>query len=370
MPPAEADGGDAARPLVVRFGAIGDMILLTALVRGLAAREGRPCDLVVTSGASPKVLAGLDEVGDVFTLPSRRTPYWLAPPQRRLVRWLRRRGPSPTWVVEDLDKVHWLLDRGGVTEPWRVSAAELVRGDLEHAADHLHRMLAARPPAAPPPAGTAADPHPAPRLALRPNELADCDAWIAARGWQGRPLVPLQTQSRRRFRGRWPDERWRGLAQAVLARLPEAVVVLIGAPAEEEALTALAAAAGDPRVEVAASDLPLRRLFALLARAHSCVSLDTGPAHAAAVLGCPLVVLVGSADPRRNHPVPVGSPLRLVVAWPEEAWPPTGDEWVASHRPELVPLAPVVAAWEEVAALGRGAGTGFAYRWVAGAEAG
>jgi heptosyltransferase-2/heptosyltransferase-3 len=362
-PPTEPAQG---RPLVVRFGAIGDMILLTALVRGLAAREGRRCDLVVSSGASPKVLAGLDEVGDVFTLPSRRTPYWLAPEQRRLVQWLRRRGPSPTWVVEDMEKVEWLLERGGVGGEWRVSMFDVPRGDLEHAVHHLYRMLATRPAAAAP-ASDDHPPRPAPYLAVSDAELADCDAWIASRGWTGRPLVLLQTQSRRRFRGRWPDERWGRVAAAVLARLPESRAVLIGAPAEEAALTALAAAVGDARVEVAATDLPLRRLFALLTRAHSCVSLDTGPAHAAAVLGCPLVVLVGSADPRRNHPVPIASPLRLVTAWPEERWPPTGDAWVASHRPEQVPEEPLVAAWEEVTELGRGAGASFAYRHGTGA---
>jgi ADP-heptose:LPS heptosyltransferase len=349
------------RPLVVRFGAIGDMILLTALVRGLAAREGRRCDLVVSSGASPKVLAGLDEVGEVFTLPSRRTPYWLAPQQRRLVRWLRRRGPSPTWVVEDMEKVEWLLARGGVDEQWRVSISDVPRGDLEHAVHHLYRMLATRPAAAPPASGEP-PPRPAPHLAVSDDEHSDCDAWIAARGWTGRPLVLLQTQSRRRFRGRWPDERWARVAAAVLARLPESRVVLTGSPAEEEALAALAAAAGDPRVEIAATDLPLRRLFALLTRAHSCVSLDTGPAHAAAVLGCPLVVLVGSADPRRNHPVPAGSPMRLITAWPEEAWPRSAPEWVAGHRPDQVAAEPVITAWEEVAELGRGAGASLAYR--------
>jgi len=344
----------------VRFGAIGDVILLTALLRGLAAREGQPCDVVVPSGAASKVLAGLPEVGEVFALPSRRTPYWLAPPQRRLVRWLRRRGPGPAWVVEDMAKVDWLLARGGLAAGWRVSRRQVPRGDLEHAVDHLHRMLAVRPAAAAPSAGELPVP-PAPKLVVSADELADCAAWIAARGWRDRPLVLLQTQSRRAFRGRWPDERWRRLAQAVLARRPECRLLLVGAPAEEPALAALAAAIGDPRVEPAASDLPLRRLFALLTVADSCISLDTGPAHAAAVLGCPLAVLVGSADPRRNHPVAVASPVRLVTAWAEEDWPPTAGEWVASHRPEQVPLAPVLAAWEEATGLGRGAGGSLAW---------
>jgi len=218
-----------------------------------------------------------------------------------------------------------------------------------------------RPAAAAPSAAAAPTAPLAPKLVVDGAELADCESWIAARGWHDRPLVLLQTQSRRAFRGRWPDERWRRLAQAVLARRPECRLLLVGAPAEEPALGALAAAIGDPRVEVAASDLPLRRLFALLTVADSCISLDTGPAHAASVLGCPLAVLVGSADPRRNHPVPVDSAVRLVTAWAEADWPPTADQWVASHRPELVPPEPVLAAWEEVVAVGRGTGPDLAW---------
>jgi heptosyltransferase-2/heptosyltransferase-3 len=48
---------------------------------------------------------------------------------------------------------------------------------------------------------------------------------------------------------------------------------------------------------VAARELPLRRLLALCEIARGMVSVDTGPAHVAAAMGCPLVVLYG-AQPR------------------------------------------------------------------------
>lgn len=341
------------RPLVVRFGAIGDMILLTILLKGLAEIHGRPCDVVASGGAPRQVFAGLPWVGEVVTLSSRRAPYWLSPGQRRLVRWLRHRGPHPAWVVEEMDKVLWLLDRGGVPRGHVLSMQDLPRGDLEHVAHYLHRMLDARPvdfPADP----TAATPAPRPELLVTREEEEDCGAWIRRRGWEGRPLVLFQTQSRRRKRGRWPAERWAAVVGAVLERLPEARAVLIGAPDEAAPVAELAAACGDPRVETAAEDLPLRRLFALMRLAHSCVSLDTGPAHAASVLGCPLVVLVGMADPRRNHPVPCGAPVRMVTSVGEGEWPASRAEWEAWHDVAEIAVDPVVAAWEDAAARGRG----------------
>jgi heptosyltransferase-2/heptosyltransferase-3 len=45
---------------------------------------------------------------------------------------------------------------------------------------------------------------------------------------------------------------------------------------------------------VFAAELSLRQLLALSEAAHSMISVDTGPAHAAAALGLPLVVLFGA----------------------------------------------------------------------------
>lgn len=384
-----AIGGDGGlpRPLVVRFGAIGDMIVLSALLRGLGSWAGRPCDVVGSGGAPRQVYAHLPEAGEVFTIGSRRTPYWLSGEQRRLVAWLRRRGATPAGVVEDMDKVFWLLERGGLGPGDVLSARDVPRGDLEHVLSHLHRMLAALPDewrgrAMPPlsgdgeeaPGGGTVRPHPGtgfvgtapsaepqPRIVVTEEEREDARRWIASRGWEGRPLVLVQTRSRRAKRGRWPDGHWISILSGVLARLPDARAVLIGSPAEEAALAELMRACGDPRVEMAAADLPLRRLFALCTQAHSCISLDTGPAHAAAVLGCPLTVLVGMADPRRNHPVPNGSPVRMVTSVAERHWPDSRAGWESWHRVEDIPVAPVLAAWEETHEAGRGSGASVAY---------
>lgn len=337
------------RPLVVRFGAIGDVILLTALLAGLAERWGAPCDLVAGAGAAPRrVLANLPFVGEVRTLVSRRTPYLLSGEQRALVGWLRGREAGPVYAVEELPKVFRLLARGGVPAGHTLAMRDLPRGDLEHALAYLHRLLAAEPPAfrgAPPPAP--ADPAPRPRLAIGDEEERDCLAWLAGRGWRGEPLVVFQTQTRRLKKGRWPEERWVEVARAVRRELPAARVLLAGSPAEEPAVAALAAAVGDPCVE-AAADLPLRRLFALFTLAHSCVTLDTGPAHAAAALGCPLVVLFGMADPRRNRPVAPPGYAPIVTAVPEERWPPTRAAWEAWHDVREIPVEPVIAAWRDL----------------------
>src|SRR5665213_3003281 len=104
------------RPLVVRFGALGDMVLMTVAIRLLQARFGSPVDVLSSGAWTRPLLAGQPGVGQIYLLPSRHRPFWLAPDQWRLVHELKGRGPGPTWLFDaQTDKTRWLLQRAG----WR-----------------------------------------------------------------------------------------------------------------------------------------------------------------------------------------------------------------------------------------------------------
>jgi heptosyltransferase-2/heptosyltransferase-3 len=125
--------------------------------------------------------------------------------------------------------------------------------------------------------------------------------------------------------------------------------VLLGSAAERAEVGGLARRLSGLEVWNVAGELPLPRLLALLRVAHSCVSLDSGPAHAAAAVGCPVVVLLGRADPRRNAPRAGAAAVELVAAWPPARWPATRADWEAGHRIEEIAVEDVVAAWEALA---------------------
>jgi hypothetical protein len=119
--------GASDRPgaLVFRVAALGDTVLLTAMIRALAEVYRRPTDVVVETRWIDTVLRGVEGLGQAVGITSRGRPYWLSLEQQRLVRWLARRGPSPTFVVDRRsDKVRWLLERGGVGPEYRVEAAD------------------------------------------------------------------------------------------------------------------------------------------------------------------------------------------------------------------------------------------------------
>jgi heptosyltransferase-2/heptosyltransferase-3 len=85
---------------------------------------------------------------------------------------------------------------------------------------------------------------------------------------------------------------------------------------------------------VTTAALPLGRLKALLEIAHSMVSVDTGPAHLAAAVGCPLVVLMGARSPHMWMPRSAsGSAVRLLGGLP------------AIRRVDEIDTAQVVTAW-------------------------
>lgn len=333
----------AAPPLIVRCGAFGDMVVLTPLLRLLAARYGGPVDLVSSGPWTAPLLAGEPALGHLQLVSSRRTPYLLCPSQWALVRWLRRRGRGPVYLCDVNPEMRALLERGGVHPDDLVA-----RERADDAAPMLwpDRWLAIgmRDPAQ---AWPSRPVDPAafrlPALVVDPASRAGLAGWLAAKGLDG-PLVLFQPGNKRTHkRGKvltshhpkhWAPEHWGAVAAAVVRDLPGAHVLLCGTAPERPLLEDIRHAAGDhPRVHDLAGELPVPRLLALLEVAHSMVSVDTGPAHAAAALGCPLVVMFGSAPPSMWRPVGPG-PIRVLGG---ERGP---DSRVSDLSPDEV-----IAAW-------------------------
>ncbi|MBP9130120.1 MAG: hypothetical protein KBF50_07550, partial [Steroidobacteraceae bacterium] len=112
----------AVRPLVVRFGAMGDMVIVLGLIEALHRRFGVPVDVVSSGGWTKPLLEGQSGVGNLHLIRSRRTPYALSPQQWHLVDTLRQRGAGPVWLCEAGVHARKLLTRAGVAPEWIVEA--------------------------------------------------------------------------------------------------------------------------------------------------------------------------------------------------------------------------------------------------------
>src|ERR1700735_3441644 len=135
------------RPLAVRCGAFGDMVLLTALIRVLYAEFRAPVDIVTSGPWSEPLLRGQPGVGEIFSMRSRKTPYWLSADQKRLVRHLRARGGGPTWYCDGSDAARPLLARAGIPEEFIVDVKNHPLLPGEHATEQWRRLAQITPAA-------------------------------------------------------------------------------------------------------------------------------------------------------------------------------------------------------------------------------
>jgi ADP-heptose:LPS heptosyltransferase len=315
MPGASAT---CERPLAVRCGAFGDMVLLTALIRVLHARFHAPVDIVTSGPWSEPLLRGQPGVGDIWSVRSRKTPYWLSTDQRSVVRHLRARGAGPTWFCDASDAARPLLARAGIPEEFIVDVKNHPLLPGEHATEQWRRFAQIMPSAfaapAPAEAGDAEFAAVTPGCYLHVGEAQriELEAWLRSRGLSAAPLILIQIGNKRTMRRGlrrlavnhkyWPNERWAEVLRQVRLQCPDHTIVLLGTGPEYALNQEVAALANIARLYNAADDLPIPRLVALLARAAGLITVDSGPAHAAAAVGCPLVVLFGKALPSLYRP--------------------------------------------------------------------
>ncbi|HEY2678303.1 MAG TPA: glycosyltransferase family 9 protein [Steroidobacteraceae bacterium] len=289
------------------------MVLLTALIRVLQA-EFR-CDVdVVTSGPwSEPLLHGQPGVGEILSVRSRRSPYWLSFDQQRVVRQLRARGIGPTWFCDGNDAARPLLSRARIPDDYIVTVRdhELLPG--EHATEQWRRLAQIMPSAI-------HDPHPVDlgsiaegcELTVSDAQRMDLDAWLKSLNLDDRPLLLLQIGNKRTMRRglrrlavnhkHWPIERWAEVLRFLRARHPGHAIILLGTGPEYHLNQELATLADISGLHNGADALAIPRLVALLERAAGLITVDSGPAHAAAAVGCPQVVLFGKALPSLYRP--------------------------------------------------------------------
>lgn len=288
--------------LVLRTGALGDMVQFSAVIAALADHHDQPVDVLTQGGFADQVLTGMPEIGRFFALRHRHRPAWLAPDLVLLARTLAQRRYSEAYTFDRSPVIERSLAMSGTHLHTALSSSAV--HNLDNYAAVLDRLGVVAPrPLLPRVVVTDLERRSAQEL-LQRHALHDCPLIVIQPG-NSRTLHPLHRLRPQRNLKAWPSASWSTTLVALARQYPTVGFALLGAPSEwrvcQEVLAGLPPAI-QQRTANLALELPISSLKGLLERARGCLSVDTGPAHLAAAVGCPSIVLFGPADPAAMAP--------------------------------------------------------------------
>jgi len=302
-------------PIVIRLGRLGDTIMLSPLLQSLHARYGQPCRLISASPWSQQLYGSDPHVKGIYSF-DRHSPFMLGIDWWRAFFMLRRSPLAPVYVCEpellQLARISRLLALSGVDHSRRLFITDFPEIANIHWSDRLEHFGRETPAALRPAFGrTVTLSEHIPTLRIADADRFDRDAWLSKRNWRDRTLLLIQPGNHLTLRNRgrrrnvsdskaWPIKRWAALLQRVRAQMPHALIMICGAPEETFLLEEIRAATQISDLVIATPSL--RRLFALCELADAMISVDSGPAHAAAALSLPVLILFGEHPQQRWLP--------------------------------------------------------------------
>jgi heptosyltransferase-2 len=143
----------------------------------------------------------------------------------------------------------------------------------------------------------------------------------------GRILIALCPGSINSRAKRWPTERYAALADRLIEEL-RAEVILIGSPAEADVSREVIRQMRN-QPGMLTGDTNLAELVGILSQIDLLITNDTGPAHIAAALGRPTLVIFGPTNPLTTRPF---SPCGEIVRQPPDCAPCMLRDCPIDHR--------------------------------------
>jgi lipopolysaccharide heptosyltransferase I len=297
-----------ARVLIVRMGALGDIVHALPVLAALrAARPDVAVDwlvdarydgvLALAEGLSHRIVVRAETSG----ANAHATAFAGAGGMWPALRFLRRRAYAAALDLQGLIKSAVFARASGARrvigfarDALREPAAAWCYGERVAVDDRGHvvfKNLAAARALGVAAAGVA--------FPWQPVTSAIVDAVAATPRVRGASGFVLLNPGAAWENKRWPPERFGALAAGIADRHALASVVTWGPGERDRADAVVAASHGQA---IASPPTALGDMLALGRAARLCVSGDTGPLHLAASVGTPIVGLFGPTRPERNGP--------------------------------------------------------------------
>jgi len=282
------------KALCINATRLGDSVCMLPELRFLAEKHGQPVDILTKKSSLAELYNGIDYIGQV--LPIQHWGFW--PWLLLRMSSLQKRVKYDHIYIIDVQharkffKVFSFFKNENLPQQIRLEFPKEVKQSRKH--PHLMASFAL---------GSSV-------LMVNEQEREEVRRSLSGtHGWGGEPLVLFHPGCAYLVKGKekgeitknnskqWPVENWRKTLLELRTLVPDAMFIITGT-ANERMLIGEIIAGMTGKIASLAGSLSLRHLLALQSMAHSCISIDTGPAHTAMAVGCPTVILYGYHDPR------------------------------------------------------------------------
>lgn len=323
---------DGKRILIIKPGAIGDLLQLTPAIRALAVCwPGARISLLVGARATATLFQYNPYVEETLVYDKRgehRSFFSLL----KLWRHLRRSKYELVINFQRSNLKTWLLATAAL--PCRMLVYHKTRDQAVHVVDNYMKTLA--------PLGISGQSRLL-ELFVGKDDERFAEDLFSVNGYSGKIVIALNLGSSHPV-NRWATERFTAVADALVQRLSAKIIIIGGN--DDVALAEQVAAAAAARPLVLSGKATLLQLGAILRRCELLISSDTGPLHLATAVGTKVVALFGAADPARTGPVGTGH--RVIQAQGVPCVPCRDRACAGSHPLECMEK---ISAQEVIAAV-------------------
>ena len=292
------------RILLVRVGALGDTLMVTPAVRALKKKyPNAEIDFLCSESAAP-LLELNPNISRLYRIRRRNLPYALSYEKHQLAGQLSGRNYGVAYLLETAPRYHQLLIHAGIG---RIAGFSETPFEPEKHCIVNYLKAAGFPESMP-------EDHQM-DLPVSPADEAAAERLI---GHVKRPRIGLHLGYGPRGKKKNQSDRLKGWGRDNFLRLGlmllerGANLVFTGSAEDQGDIDYICRRLPENRVCSTAGATRVRELAAMLKKLDLFISVDTGPAHMAAALHVPLVVLWGPAIYDQVRPISPSSRIRIL----------------------------------------------------------
>lgn len=284
--------------LIIKPGAIGDLLALTPVIKALAsAHPGARISLLVGTHGTATLFRHHPLLAETIVY-DRHGEHRSLPQFLRMWRRIRRGKFSLVVNFQRSNLKAWVL--ASAAFPCRVLVYHKSQERGVHVVDNYLETLA--------PLAISGQDRSLELFVDRADEEFARDLFSRS-GLGGETVIALNTGASRPV-NRWEASRFAALAEVLSERLSAKVLVIGGSEDRAVAEEIFANAASKPLI--LCGQTSLLQTAAILKRCDLLISCDTGPLHLATAVGTRVLGLFGASDPKRSGPVGPGH--RVIMA--------------------------------------------------------